>query len=620
MSGEGEKKTDVAPIKAADGGHEPMPEGEEEAPPGTRVMAVFRWSLVVLMAFAAVGSILHVTGALQKLRGEQEAKGPRYHCPMHPSIISDQPGDCPICSMSLVPIEESGTGASKVQTTGAEGHEGHRHEASDPYLCPMHPEETGTSADARCPVCKMKMEPRPDAGTASAKGAYWCPMHPHVTSDDPNARCPECGGMKLLPRPKDDGAMTGMGDMAGMNMEPAGAGFDAGVDGLVPIELKPERVQLIGMKTAVARTATLESELRAVGFVTADEQRLSQVTTRFAGWIEKLSVNETGQRVKKGQVLASIYSPELLTAQQELLSARRWSQGGEGQKTAAAVANGMVSDAATKLRLLGVAEHEIDQILETGQPLRSLPLRSSADGYVLSKNAFEGAYVQPGTELFRLADLSRVWVLADVYEYELSRVKVGQGAALSLAAYPGRKFAGKLAYIYPTVESSTRTIRVRLEFKNPKLELKPGMYGEVLVESGASEEAVLIPREAVVDTGELQYVFVATAPGRFEPRRVQVGARSGDDVQIQKGVKAGETVVTTGNFLLDSESSLRFRVSGPSFGGGGGEKAAPSACDAQFDAEKFRDKYEQCLACEQQHRGMGTMEEDCKNAIPKPWK
>lgn len=562
---------------AAPPGHpEHMPEGEESPPRGARFMAVFRWGLVALMALAAVASILHVTGALRSLRGEKEVAGQRYHCPMHPSIVSDQPGDCPICSMSLVPIEDHGHAEEGKGGAGqAGGHEGHRHEPSDPYFCPMHPEETGTSADARCPICGMKMEAKPDAGSSGA------------------------------------GAMN----MQGMEM---GQTADAGVPGLVPIELKPERLQLIGMMTEVAKMGTLSDELRAVGFVTPDEQRLAEVTTRFSGWIEQLFVNETGQRVKQGQVLATIYSPELLTAQQELLNARRWSEG-SARETSTTVAGSLASDARTRLKLMGVAEKEIEQIEQTGQPFRALPLRSGINGYVIVKNAFAGSYVQPGTELFRLADLSRVWVLADVYEHELSRVSVGQPGTLSLAAYPAKTFSGKVTYVYPTVESSTRTIRVRLEFKNPKLELRPGMYGEVSLKSGTADKVVLVPGEAVVDNGDIQYVFVAKGGGRFEPRRVKVGARSGDAVQILSGVRAGEEVVTTGNFLLDSESSLRFRVSGPSFGGTAAGAQA-SACASDFDAEKFPDKYQQCLACEQQHRGMGTMEQDCKNTIAKPWK
>ncbi len=190
---------------------------------------------------------------------------------------------------------------------------------------------------------------------------------------------------------------------------------------------------------------------------------------------------------------------------------------------------------------------------------------------------------------------------------------MGRPAAATFAAYPGRRFEGKVQFVYPTIEPQSRTLKVRVALANPKLELRPGMYGDVELQAPAAE-GLVIPAEALVDTGEMQYVFVAREGGRFEPRRVRAGARAGGKVQVLEGLSEGEVVVTTGNFFLDSESSLRARVSGPS------AAPAPSACDRDFDKQKFPEKYQQCLACEREHRGMGTMEEDCKNAIPKPWK
>ncbi len=225
--------------------------------------------------------------------------------------------------------------------------------------------------------------------------------------------------------------------------------------------------------------------------------------------------------------------------------------------------------------------------------------------------------MQPGTVLYELADLSTVWVLADVYEYEIDRVRTGREATITFAAYPDRGFPGKITFLYPTIDPGTRTLRVRIELPNKDLALRPGMYGDVRIRSDATE-GIFVPFEAVVDTGEAKYLFLAQAKGRFEPRRVKLGARAGDKVQILDGIADGDEVVTTANFLLDSESRLRATIQG----GGGAPGAAPAPspeCDGKFDRQKYPDKHQQCLAC-QVHRGMGTMEQDCQNAIPKPWK
>ncbi|MBI3182102.1 MAG: efflux RND transporter periplasmic adaptor subunit [Myxococcales bacterium] len=554
----------------ADPGHdEPMPEGEEQAPPGVQVMAAVRWALVALMAIAAVGSVLYVTGTLGRL-GPSQPSETIYYCPMHPSVVQDHPGECPICSMTLVPKEADG---GEVGTPAASGHAGHSSapstEAEAPYYCPMHPEETSSDPQARCPKCGMTLEPRP----ADAHGSH--------------------GGHAEAPPEK------------------------KGVPGLVQVQLTPERIQLLGMRTAKVERAALSGELRTVGVVAASEAGQASITTRFAGWIEELEINQTGQKVTKGQVLASVYSPELLTAQQEFLNARRWAESSESSKGAHGLSADLEGDARRKLELLGVSPNEIEELEQSRRPVRALRLRSPANGYVTRKNAVLGMHVQPGSQLFEVADLSTVWVLADVYEHEMRRLFVGQKASVSLSAYPGESFAGKVAFIYPTVDPTTRTLRARLELRNPKLRLRPGMYGDVVLQLPA-EEGLLAPAEAVVDTGEVQYVFITLDGGRFEPRRVKVGARSGDRVQLLEGVAEGEVVVTTANFLVDSESRLRAAI-GEATGSATGQSGA-KGCDQEIDRQRYPDKYEQCRACEVQHRGMGAMEADCKAAIPKPWK
>jgi Cu(I)/Ag(I) efflux system membrane fusion protein len=389
----------------------------------------------------------------------------------------------------------------------------------------------------------------------------------------------------------------------------------------------------MGIRTARVVTEALQSEIRTVGMVTANERALAEIQARFSGWIQTLAVSQTGQKVTKGQVVATIYSPDLLAAEQELLNATRWDQPsrtGDGhsddhqgthEDSVAGVndlTKGLQGDARARLELLGIAKQDIDEIVRTGKPVRELRLRSPVSGYVIEKNVVEGTYVQPGTRLLAIADLSTVWVVADVYEYEMARVRVGLDAKLALAAYPSQKFTGKVSFLSPTVDPGTRTLRVRIELPNKDLRVRPGMYGDVYL---ATEQlsGLVVPAEAVVDTGETQYLFVAKEGGRVEPRRVHLGARTDDKVQVLDGVTEGEIVVTTANFLIDSESRLRAAIQGEG-GSGGAPPVASSACDKLFDKAKYSDKYAQCRSCEQQHHGMGSMEDDCRSAIPKPWK
>jgi membrane fusion protein, copper/silver efflux system len=528
---------------------QPEPAEDRGPPRGVRSMALVRWLLVALMALIAVASVAYSLG-----RGVSQTSSEAsttYYCPMHPQIVQDHPGECPICGMTLVLKEGGGTTKAKSADKGS--HEGHRHNPADPYFCPMHPEETGVDEKARCPICGMKMEKRaaPKAAplpTGAHAGhrhdpndPYFCPMHPEETGVDEKARCPICE-MKMEKRAVTTPPVT------------------QGVPGLVPVELSLDRVQLIGIRTAPATSEKLASELRAVGYVTADEGKLARVHARFSGWIEGLAVPTTGQKVRRGQVLASVYNRELFPAQQEFLAARRWSSAPAtpGEHGLAAP---MEQDARTRLEILGMSRGEIDAIAKSGKPSRTVAVTAPIGGYVVAKQAVQGGFVQPGMPLFDIADLSKVWVLADVYEYESGRVAVGQKARIELAGQRGQRVEGKLGFVYPALEPTTRTLRVRVELDNPELKLRPGMYADVFIDIGEAK-GVVVPREAVVDTGDHQYVFVAKDAGRFEPRLVQVGARSEDKVQIVWGVADGETVVTTANFLVDSESRLKAAIEG----------------------------------------------------------
>lgn len=521
---------------------ERLPEGEETPPSGVRIMGTVRWALVALMAAVAAGTWVYWADL-----GPHIARTAiRYHCPMHPAVVQERPGECPICGMDLVLVE--GRAAQGPEAAVALAAASPPAKAQGKYWCPMHPDVASDDPDARCEKCGgMKLVSR-DAGAmakaaaAAGAGAYWCPMHPEVTSDDPSATCPKCGGMKLMPRPGPTG-------------KPGGP-----VPGLTPIEISAERTQLMGMRTAQVSRRQLAPQLRTVGFVSANESSLAIITTRFTGWVEDLRVAQSGQRVKKGDVLATVYSPELLTAQQVFLNAVKWTDQRNPQP-GAQPGGGLEGEARKRLELLGIARDDIAELSRRGKPFDAMPIRSPVGGYVAKKGALPGLYVQPGTELFQIADLSTVWVVADVYESDMSRIQVGQDGRLLLGAYPGEAFTGRVQFIYPAVNPESRTLQARMEFKNPGLRLRPGMYGDVVIEL-ASAEGLAVPTDAVVDTGELQYVFLVRGGGRFEPRVVRLGARGDGLVQLLEGVSAGDVVVTTANFLVDSESRLRAAVEG----------------------------------------------------------
>jgi membrane fusion protein, copper/silver efflux system len=488
-----------------------LPEGAEQPPPGARRMAIVRWTLVGLMAFAAAGA--WISQAVHAGR-DAGAVGQRYICPMHPQVAADHKGECPICGMDLVPA-----GAAAMSTS---------------------PTSAGHAA-------------------ATTPGKYTCPMHPAFVSDDPHARCPECH-MKLVPV----------------------AAPAPPLPGLAPVELSAERVQLIGMRTATATRATLGGTLRAVGYVTPNESTLVSLSSRFAGWVETLSVAQTGQLVQKGEVLASIYSPDMQNAQQVFLNAIKWADRTPGG--AAGQTSDLERDARARLELLGVAPQDIDVIAHEGRPARAINVRAPVRGYVARKGVVRGLFVQTGIELFQLADLSTVWVVLDVPEREVSRVHVGQAATFESSAWPGERFPGVVQFVYPALNAGTRTLQARVELRNPDLRLRPGLFGDVTLDLGGAA-GVVVPTEALVDTGDRQYLFVDRGGGRFEPRAVKAGRSEAGQVTILEGLAAGEVVVTTANFLLDSESRLRAALEGfvqpPA-------APAPAAASAPHDATMGR--------------------------------
>jgi membrane fusion protein, copper/silver efflux system len=417
-----------------------------EAPPrGVRAMAIVRWCILGLAVFAAVGSWWHYAYA-----DRGAVSSVKYQCPMHPQIIQDQPGDCPICYMSLEPV----------------------------------------------------------AADRLAK--------PAATVRDPS-----------IP------------------------------SGVTPIHLSPERQQAIGVRTAVVSLGSSATSLRATATVQAPEQNIAEVHVRAAGFVEGIAARETGVKVKAGQTLVSIYSPEIYQAQSELLATRDWAFGpdaGAGRPGAAA---------RSKLALLGVGDKVADQILASGKPFRTTGVSSPISGFVTKKNVVLGSYVTPEMPLYEIADLSKVYIVADVFQQSMGLIAIGTKGRFTSATRKESAIEADVDLIYPQVEAEGRTTRVRMQVKNANLTLMPGEYGYVQFE-GRAQTALLVPRDALVDTGDHPYVFVEVSPGELSPRLVELGPEVRDHVEVLAGLKPGDRVVSGGTFLVDSESRLQASLAGPS--------------------------------------------------------
>jgi Cu(I)/Ag(I) efflux system membrane fusion protein len=332
------------------------------------------------------------------------------------------------------------------------------------------------------------------------------------------------------------------------------------------VVLSPDKVQLIGVRTAAAAYHVVDRQIRTVGKVEPDETRLAFVNTKISGWVKKLYIDYTGQNVVKGQPLLSIYSPDLVTAQDEYLLALRAkaaAPANAGFEDVTASQQSLIDSSKRRLVLWDITAEQIAELEKSGKPKTDITLQAPLDGIVLEKMVLEGTYVQPGMNLYRIADLSSIWIIADIYEYEAPLVKVGQDARVSFAYEPGESFTAVVNYVYPVLDPTTRTIKVRLAAKNPHLKLKPEMFAnvEITVTSG---KRLAIPTEAVLDSGLRKIVYVEKKPGVYEMRDVKLGVSGERYVEVLSGIQKGEMVVTSGNFLIDSESQLR---AGP--GGGG---------------------------------------------------
>ena len=327
---------------------------------------------------------------------------------------------------------------------------------------------------------------------------------------------------------------------------------------LAPVQLSAQRLQSIGVRTGIVARRRVSDEIRMTGTVAVDETRLSYVQVRFSGYIQRVFADATYQYVRKGQPLFTVYSPELVAAEREYLVAKE-TQARMAQVTDPAVATDAVSlveAAASRLKQWNIPPREIRRIESSDQAQETLEIDSPVSGYVLEREALPNKYAQPDTRLYTVADLSRVWVFAQAFQSDLGRLKVGQIARLTVDSYPGRTFQGRVDFIYPDLDMNTRTARVRIALDNPALALKPGMFTSVTLEAPLGEQLV-IPASAVLQSGTRAVAFVDHGGGNLEPREIILGGRASDDLVVSRGLSEGETVITSANFLIDSESELQ---------------------------------------------------------------
>jgi len=373
------------------------------------------------------------------------------------------------------------------------------------------------------------------------------------------------------------------------------------------VKLSLDKVQKLGVKTEAVALRDLKTTIRAVATVQANERLLHTVTSKFDGWIERLYVNTTGQAVKKGEALMDVYSPDLITAQQEYLIAKRGVQTLAGGSADVQASMQRLADSALqRLRNWDISETELQHLTQDGKTTQYLTLRSPASGVVLEKPAIQGKRFMAGEVLYQVADLSQIWLLAEVFEQDLGQVRIGQSVNIRVDAYPEKLFAGKATFVYPTVNAETRTAKLRIELANPQALLKPSMYARIEITSSRGKgRALAVPDSAVLDTGTRQLVLVQRGEGRFEPRPVKLGLRADGYIEVLEGVKAGESVVVSANFLIDAESNLKAAFSGfgqsvePAKPDGKGEtgRAAPAAASVPTAG-----------ATPATHRGAGTVE------------
>jgi len=413
-----------------------------------------------------------------------------YTCGMHPEIIADEPGICPICEMNLTPIKNGTSGLT---------------------------DNNRKSSGER-------------------KILYWrAPMDPNEIYDEPGK---SKMGMDLVPVYEDEGSAQGF------------------------VTIDPEVQQNMNIKTDLVAKRKLSSKVTTNGVLVKDETKEYIVTTKVAGWIEKLYVNYTGQAVRKGQKLMDIYSPQLVAAQQELLTALSYQNTANQSSLKSIKQSGdeLVGDAIRKLQLFDISEAEINRLIKTNELKTYITLYAPNSGTVINKNVLEGEKIMAGSPLLRIANLTNLWLTADIYEYELSKVKLGSNAVIKFNFLPDKSYVGEISFIYPTIDASSRTAKVRIDVSNYSSELKPDMFANVVIEGIDLGEYPVIPEYAVIRSGEKNIVILSLGDGKFKPVQVKLGGYADGYYQVIEGLSEGNKIVTSSQFLIDSESNLRAAI------------------------------------------------------------
>ncbi|NQU05721.1 MAG: efflux RND transporter periplasmic adaptor subunit [Calditrichaeota bacterium] len=538
-------------------------------------------SILVVLLTITILITMNIGSTVQSKPSDDQIYNEPYVGSMHPHIVSEGPGKCEICGMNLSKLEghtaetplpslaniytspdnpmyvhegpgkDPKSGSKLIPITESSIYDApathdHAHESaaeehklqvddSGLYTCGMHPDVI-QDEPGNCPICGMDLTPLKSSGSRRFGGerviAYWtAPMDPNYISDKPG-KSPM--GMDLVPVYENE--VTG---------------------GVVSID--PVTIQNIGVTTTLVETRDLSTRIRSNGIVTIAEDAEYRINPKFSGWIEKLYVSRTGDMVQAGDALLEIYSPELVSAQEEYLLAMNNADllSGSGIDRIKSGADKLLSAAKRRLELWDINNSQIEELEKSGKVKRTLTLFSPIRGVVLHKNAIEGAAVKAGMDLFRIVDLNTVWIDAQVYEHELPWLKTGGQVMINSPYDPGLMLNGRIDYIYPYLDAKTRTANIRIVVPNPHLDLRPEMYVDVRIEAQSRKNAVVIPKNAVLRSGVRDIVFIALGEGRFMPREIKLGIETNELYEVTAGLASGTSVVTSAQFLLDSEAKLQ---------------------------------------------------------------